>query len=99
VIAIKKPHPARSSKNLNLLVSKIKALAKRYRISIRSFSINVLERLLLENEKPNRRNLAEKVATKYPAIGYELKAEKSHKNSYHLRMCEAVALGMLLTPI
>jgi len=95
-LAIKKLYPSRGSKNLKLLVSRIKALAKRNRIMVQSFSINQLERYYLSDEKPNRRNLAEKIVSEYPVLVHELEKEKSHENSYHLRMFEAVALGMMV---
>jgi polyhydroxyalkanoate synthesis regulator phasin len=93
-LAIKKLHPARTSKNLKILVSKIKALAKRKRMKVKSQSINELERFYLKGEKHNKRNLAEKIINEYPMLVYELNKEKSRKHSYYMRAIEAVALGM-----
>jgi len=95
-IAIKKLHPSRSSKNLKLLVSKIKSLVKRKRIKAKSYSVKELERLFLTDEKPNKRNLAEKIIREYPMLAHELNKEKSRKHSYYLRTIEAVALGMMI---
>jgi Holliday junction resolvasome RuvABC endonuclease subunit len=92
-ITIKKLHPARSSKNLAFLVSKIKVLAKRKIIKVHQYSIKELERFFLEDKKPNKKNLNEQIVAKYPVLIYELEKEKSHKNIYHLRMFEAVALA------
>ena len=92
-IVMKKIHPSRSSKSLSCLVSKIKVLAKRKRIRIRKYSINELERLFITDEKFNKKNLATKIVSEYPAIVHENNKEDSNKNSYHLRMIEAVALA------
>ena len=92
-IAIKKLHPSRSSKNLKLLVLKMIVLGKKKRIKIRSHSIKELEKTFLADEKPNKRNLAERIVMEYPVLVHELNKEKSHKNAYHLRVIEAVALA------
>ena len=92
-IVIKKLHPSRSSKNLNYLISLIKAMAKRKRIRIKSYSISELERLFIVDEKFNKKNLAAKIISEYPALIFEKNKEDSNKNSYHQRMIEAVALA------
>ena len=92
-IALKKLHPAHSSKNLRLLVSRIKALARRRKIRVYQYSVKEIEKILLEDAKNNKKNLAEKMVSDYPCLVHELEKEKAHKNPYHLRMFEAVALG------
>ncbi len=91
--ALKKLHPARSSKHLGLLVSRIKALAKRKKLRIWQFSIREIEKYLLEDTKHNKINLAEKMVSDHPCLIHELEKEKIHKNLYCLRAFEAVALG------
>jgi len=93
IIALKKLHPARSSKNLRLLVSRIKALARRKKIKVCQYSIKELEEFLLNEERHNKKALAEKMVSDYPCLIHELEKEKVHKNPYHLRMFEAVAVG------
>jgi hypothetical protein len=92
-IALKRLHPSRSSKNLELLVLRIKALAKKNKIKVYQYSIKGLEKFLLEETKHNKKNLAEKMASDYPCLVHELEKEKTHKNRYHQRMFEAVAVG------
>jgi Holliday junction resolvasome RuvABC endonuclease subunit len=92
-VALKRLHPARSSKNLRLMVSRIKALARRKKLKASQFSIKELEKSLLEEAKHNKENLAEKMVSDYPCLVHELEKEKAHKNPYQLRMFEAVALG------
>lgn len=92
-MAIKRLHPSRSSKNLELLFSRIKVLGKKKRIKVQSHSIKELEKFFIVDGKANKRNLAERIILEYPALIHELNKEKSHKNAYHLRMIEAVALA------
>jgi len=92
-IALKKLHPSHSSKKLGLLVSKIKSLAQRKKIKVYQYSIKELEDFFLTDERHNKKTLAEKTVSDYPFLVNELEKEKAHKNAYHLRMFEAVALG------
>jgi len=93
VMGIKKLHPSRSSINLKNLISKIKALARSKRIKCESYSIKEIERVFLEGEKSNKRNLANRVVGEYPMLVHELNKEKSNKHSYYTRAIEAVALA------
>jgi hypothetical protein len=92
-IILKKLHPSRSSKNLKIVVLKIMSLARNRRIKIQSHSIKELEKTYIEGVKLNKRNLAERIVGEYPVLVHEFNKEKSHKNSYYLRMIEAVALA------
>jgi len=92
-IVLKKVHPSRSSKNLGLLVSQIKSLAKRKKMKVYEYSIKELEEIFLRDERHNKKTLAEKMVSDYPFLSYELEKERAHKNPYHIRMFEAVALG------
>ncbi len=93
-LVIKKLHPARTSKNLKNIVSNIKALARKKRIESKSYSIKEIEHVFLDDEKRNKRNLADKVVVEYPMLIHELNKEKSRKHHYFIRALEAVALGM-----
>jgi Holliday junction resolvasome RuvABC endonuclease subunit len=92
-IVLKKVHPSRSSKNLGLLVSQIKSLAKRKKMKVYEYSIKELEEIFLRDERHNKKNLVEKMVSDYPFLIHELEKERAHKNPYHIRMFEAVALG------
>lgn len=94
-LAIKKLHPSRSSPNLNRLVEKIKELAKGKSLRICHYSIKDLEGFFSPEERMDKKKLAEIIASKYPFLSHELEKEKSHRNPYHLRMFEAVALGKI----
>lgn len=93
VIALKRLHPSRTSRNLTHLVDRIVEFSRRKGLKACHYSIGELESFFCPDEKTNRRKLAELVASGYRVLHHELEKEKRHKNPYHLRMFEAVALG------
>jgi hypothetical protein len=96
-IAIKKLHPSRRSKNLFILASKIKELAKQNKMKIIAHSIKEIEKLLITAQKQNKWNLIDAIVRLYPELYFNRKIERSHKNRYHVRMFEAVALASVFT--
>ena len=94
-LTLKTLHPSRSSAQLRSLVESVKQLARERKVSIREYSIDGMKRLLIHGRKKNKKELMESVAGQYPFLIPELKQENSHKNSYLVRMFEAVALGMV----
>lgn len=95
VLAIKKIHPSRTSPNLNRLVNRIKELSRRKGLKVYQYSIKDLEGFFHPGGRINKRELAEIIASKYPILFHELNREKAHRNPYHIRMLEAVALGSI----
>ena len=93
VLAIKQIHPSRTSPNLNRLVSAMKEMAKKSGLRVCEYSIQDLEKFFYPEERINKRELAEIVASEYPVLFHELNREKGHRNPYHTRMFEAVALA------
>lgn len=94
VLAIKKLHPSRSSKNLNRLVAKIKEFSKRKGLRVYQYSMNDLEKFFSPEEKINKKQMAELVASEYPFLFQALEKERRNKNPYAIRMFEAIALGI-----
>lgn len=94
VLAIKKLHPSRSSSNLNRLVAKIKEFSKRKGLRIYEYSVKDLEKFFWPEEKINKKQMAELVASEYPFLFQALEKERRNKNPYAIRMFEAVALGI-----
>jgi hypothetical protein len=43
----------------------------------------------------NRRQLAETVTATYPVLAHAMQTEMNNRSPYHLRMFEAVALGIV----
>jgi len=93
VLAIKKLHRSRSSKNLNCLVNRIKQSSRRKGLKVYQYSIKDLEAFFFSEDKANKNKLVETLASKYPFLVHEFKKENANKNSYHIRVFEAVALG------
>lgn len=93
VIVIKKLNPSHSPSNLNKIVGNIKDLSKRKGIRVYEYSIKDMETRMSPKERINKKKMTKIIASKYPDLLYELKKEESSKNSYYIRMFEAVALG------
>jgi len=94
VLAIKKLHPSRSSKNLNRLVTRIKEFSKRKGLRVYEYSVKELEKFFSPEERINKKKMAELVASEYPFLFPMLEKEKRNKNPYAIRMFEAIALGI-----
>lgn len=95
VLAIKKLHPSRSSKNLKCLVARIKELSKRKGLRIHQYSIKELEKNFIADGRANKRNLARLMTNEYQELIHEFNHEKKNRNPYYIRMFEAVALASL----
>ena len=93
VLAIKRLHPSRSSRNLDSLVSGIKRDTGRRGLRVHEYSIKQMEQSFSMDGKPNRKKMAEQVVREYPVLFNEFEREKQHKNPYWARLFEAVALG------
>ena len=95
ILAIKKLHPSRSSKDLKYLVNRIKELSRRKSLKVYQYSIKDLEKFFLPEEKTNKSKMVKVLASEYPDLFHEFKKEKSNKNPYYIRMFESVALASL----
>ena len=93
VLALKRLHPSRSSRNLDSLVSAIKREMDRRGLDVHEYSIKQMERSFCTEGKVTRRNMAEQVVREYPVLFNEFEKEKRHRNPYYARLFEAVALG------
>jgi RNase H-fold protein (predicted Holliday junction resolvase) len=89
-IACKIPHSARCSSGLKLLIEKIKAIAKEFKLQLHIYSITDLKDLF-NSEIRNKKSLAFHIANKYPELTHIFLREKENKNQYHLKIFEAVA--------
>ena len=93
VLAIKKLHGSRSSKNLNLLTAKIREFSRGRGLRVYEYSLKDLEKFFSPEEKINKKQMAELVASEYPFLFQALEKERKNKNPYAIRMFEAIALG------
>jgi len=94
VLAIKKLHRSRSSKNLNRLTARIREFARRRGLRIYEYSLGDLEEFFSPEEKINKKQLAELVASEHPFLLPVLEKERKNRNPYATRMFEAIALGV-----
>jgi len=94
VLAIKKLHRSRSSKNLNLLTARIREFARRKGLRVYEYSLRDLEQFFSPEGKINKKQMAELVASQYPFLIPPLEKEKGNRNPYLIRMFEAIALGV-----
>ncbi len=95
VLAIKKLHRSRSSRNLNEFVRKIKQFSRLKGLKIYQYTLKDLENLFSPELRINKRQVAELVVTQYPFLAREFEREERNKNPYFIRMFEAIALGMV----
>lgn len=95
ILALKKLHPSRSSSNLDNLVCELRGLARRNSIRIFEYPLEKIEASFSGAGKINKRQMAEIIIGEYPFLSNELQREKNNLNPYHIRMFEAVALGLV----
>ncbi len=93
ILAIKKLHSSRSSKNLNLLAFEIENLSKGKGLKVFQYSLKNLKDFFSPETKISKREMAEMIVPRYPFLIYSYLKEKRNKNPYFIRMFEAVALG------
>lgn len=93
-LAIKALHPSKTSRHLTAVVNRIKAVVRKESVEVFTYSIKELEDFLCSGERGNKGVLAERVAAQHPELFPDLDRQKASRNLYHLRMFEAVALGL-----
>lgn len=89
-LVIKRPHPSRSSRNLDNLVSAITRLGKRGRLVLRFYSLHRLKNSMSLDHRNGKMDIARSVTQRYPFLLPLLEKE----TKYHLRMFEAIAAGL-----
>lgn len=93
-LALKLPHPKRSSLLLTELQKGIRGLAESNEIGIQTFYIEDIKSLY--QNQPNKMALAEYVCQKHPHLCTELRKEQEKSTGYYLKMFEAVAVAQLI---
>ncbi len=94
-LALKLPHPKRSSLLLTQLLKGIKAMAENKDIPIKTFFIEDLKSLYAD--QPNKLALAEYICQKHPQLCIELNKELESNAGYYLKMFEAIAVAELIS--
>jgi hypothetical protein len=93
VIALKKFHPSRTSRDLRSIISSMERIAKKDGLILREYSIDEVEGALLPQKRKNKRLLMEEIVVRYPFLMNELQQEEKNKNPYLIRMFETVGIG------
>lgn len=92
VIALKVPHPARSSKALNKVIKGITEVSETRKIKLHCYTIDDLKTCLNDENKNNRNTLIEHFKRQYP----ELQITCNNNDLYHLKVFEAIASACLV---
>ncbi len=95
VVALKKVHPARSSRSLRHIISEVTNVAASHGLALHEFSIDDVKAKLLTNERGNKRELMDEVAVRYPFLIRDAQREERSKSPYLIRMFEAVGVGVV----
>ncbi len=93
-VAVKLPHPVRSSLWLNDLLNEIKELVRKKNITMNIYFIDDLK--YLSGELDNKQKLAEYITSKHPELLGEYEREQQNKNTYYMKMFEAIAAARLI---
>jgi len=94
-IAMKVPSPARSSPELNQLVSTLKKLATQKSIKVRIYSIQELKSYCPAEKKRNKMDLVNWCVEKSPLLFYEYKRIKANHSAYYMKVFEAIVVADL----
>jgi Holliday junction resolvasome RuvABC endonuclease subunit len=94
-LVLKRLHQSRSSTGLNKLVSTIKQSPKKRNLKVYEYSIKDVKDFFLPKGRINKSKLAEIITSRYPVLSHDFRKEQKNKNSYYIRMFEAVALGAM----
>lgn len=94
VIVMKRLHPSRTSIHLNKLCRRFELLAQEQHLKISQYSIEEIKAFHARGRDINKFGLAELVSLKYPVMARIFRRESRSSNPYHVRMFEAVALGV-----
>jgi hypothetical protein len=95
VLAVKRLHESRTSTSLDRFADSIRKLARLRKVRIRQYSIADLEHELCAGPRSNKRQLAAEVVGAYPVLSRYFQQELANRHPYHVRMFEAVALGIV----
>lgn len=93
-LAVKLPHPQRSSLMLTGLLKGIRTLADSKGILIQTFYIEDIKSLY--QDQPNKVALAKYICQKHPHLCTELGKEMENSSGYYLKMFEAIAVAQLI---
>lgn len=94
-VALKLPHPSRSSKNLNRLIDALKRIAKKKDVEIFEYSLVDLKEYYSENGDLDKQELMACVAKSKPELQSVYYLQKRNKQGYYNKVFEATALSVM----
>jgi RNase H-fold protein (predicted Holliday junction resolvase) len=93
-LILKKLNQTNSSVNLNDLTEAIEKLAREKRLKVSLYRLGDIKKILMEDGRINKMDVARLVANRYPFLNCHLEKERRNKNEYFVRMFEAIAAGI-----
>lgn len=87
VVALKVSHPSRASTGLKNMEERIHQRIGELGIPVHLCTIDCLKRCTCQM---NKRGVAKILLEKYPQLQHEYEQEKTNRNSYHMKIFEAV---------
>jgi Holliday junction resolvasome RuvABC endonuclease subunit len=94
-IVLKKVNHSRSSGNLNQLVGAIEKLSKKKRLKVSLYLLGDIKKVIANDGKINKMDIAEFIVAQYPFLSYQLESERKNKHLYFVRMFEAIVAGII----
>lgn len=93
VLAVKKPHPSRTSPCLDRLRLDVEDLARRSQMKLREYRLEQLEASYGQGQRIGRYEMADILCTRYPFLSQELQRDRATGKPYYIRMFDAIALA------
>lgn len=84
---------------LNVLIDEIKAIARRKRISVVSFSPSTIKKFITGNGWASKEQVAKAIVLTYPELKVYLTQDRAWKERFHQNMFDAVALAMMASKL
>jgi len=80
---------------LNVLIDEIKAIARRKRIKLSSYSPSTVKKFITGNGWASKEQVARAIVSKFPELKVYLTQDRAWKERFHQNMFDAVALGTM----
>ena len=95
VVAIKRPDTIRSSVGVQQVVSEITVLAKRNDIKVSLYSLQEMKRYYSKEKRFSKSEMIRQVASTNSELHHEYNKEQRNRNSYYVKMFEAIAVALI----
>lgn len=96
VIALKVPHPARSSRELELIIKVVKKVTNDCKIGYYPYCWEDIKSYCPSENRYTKNVLIDFVLNKYPEVRHVYQREKQNRWAYYIKIFEAIALAHFL---